>query len=188
VACIYAELLGMLEGTRTEQRSPLFPGSACFPLSPDNKEKSDHKSRSEGKRDQLSMIFNMIGTPNEADIALLEREDARRYVRCFGRREPQSFQSKWPHVEEDSLDIMSKMLRFNPGERPRASQCVAHPLFTDIRVTGKETTAAAPLVPPDFEKEPDLHEDLLRQYFAAEVRKYRDVVEVGSGRWRHGGA
>ncbi|CAE7391602.1 MPK7, partial [Symbiodinium natans] len=37
VGCIYAELLGMLEGTRTQDRGPLFPGSSCFPLSPDHK-------------------------------------------------------------------------------------------------------------------------------------------------------
>merc|ERR1712048_1020981 len=34
VGCIYAELLGMLEGTSLQDRGPLFPGCSCFPLSP----------------------------------------------------------------------------------------------------------------------------------------------------------
>lgn len=44
VGCIYAELLGMLDGTKTDDRGPLFPGSSCFPLSPDHKHKTDYKS------------------------------------------------------------------------------------------------------------------------------------------------
>eukprot|EP00438_Fugacium_kawagutii_P024456 Skav202129 [mRNA] locus=scaffold1980:266621:270421:+ [translate_table: standard] len=93
-----AELLGMLEGTRTQDRGPLFPGSSCFPLSPDHKHKTDYKYHTRGKHDQLNMIFNLLGaspaavevsvtvtkrTPGEADVEQLEREDAKRYIRCF---------------------------------------------------------------------------------------------------------
>ena len=37
VGCIFAELLAMVQGNTAshEQRHPFFPGSSCFPLSPD---------------------------------------------------------------------------------------------------------------------------------------------------------
>jgi mitogen-activated protein kinase 1/3 len=53
VGCIYAELLGMLVGVKVEDRGPLFPGSSCFPLSPDHKHKTDYKFHTKGKHDQL---------------------------------------------------------------------------------------------------------------------------------------
>merc|ERR1719262_1874251 len=68
VGCIYAELLGMLEGTRYEDRGPLFPGASCFPLSPDREHKNDYKFHTRGKHDQLNMIFSLLGTPSDEEI------------------------------------------------------------------------------------------------------------------------
>lgn len=63
------------------------------------------------------MIFNLLGTPTEADINLLEREDARRYIRCFAARDGDGIKSKFPDVDDDCCDILDKMLRFNPAMR-----------------------------------------------------------------------
>lgn len=184
VGCIYAELLGMLEGTRFEDRGPLFPGSSCFPLSPDRQHKTDYKYHTRGKHDQLSMIFNLLGTPDEDDIALLEREDARRYIRCFAKREGEGLQVKFPHVEANSVDILERLLRFSPQERPTVELALAHPLLADLRDVSKETKAPA-LVVLDFEREPDLDEGLLRRYFWREMRRFHGD---GQDYLRKGGA
>jgi mitogen-activated protein kinase 1/3 len=175
VGCIYAELLGMLEGTKAEDRGPLFPGSSCFPLSPDHKHKTDYRYHTRGKHDQLNMIFNMLGTPSEEDISALEREDARRYIHCFAKRDGDGLRSKFPHVDGDSIDILDKMLRFNPGHRMRVPEALEHVLFADIRDPQKEIVASN-FVTLDFEKEPDLDEALLRKYFCKEIRKYHPEV------------
>jgi len=171
VGCIYAELLGMLEGTKTEDRGPLFPGSSCFPLSPDHRHKTDYKYHTRGKHDQLNMIFNLLGTPPERDISRLERDDAKRYMQCFARREGDGLRSKFPKVEADSVDVLERMLRFSPDERCTVTEALDHPLFVDIRDSSKETVASQ-IVILDFEKEPDLDESLLRRYFFNEIRRY----------------
>merc|ERR1711972_394166 len=175
VGCIYAELLGMLEGTKTEDRGPLFPGSSCFPLSPDHKHKIDYKYHTRGKHDQLNMIFNLLGTPSDADIELLERDDAKRYIRCFAAREGDGFKSKFPMAEDDSIEILDKMLRFNPSSRIRVEDALECGLFREIREPARETTAPG-FVALDFEKEPDLDETLLRKYFCKEIRVYHPDV------------
>jgi len=182
VGCIYAELLGMLDGTRIEDRSPLFPGTSCFPLSPDNKHKTDYKYHTRGKHDQLSMIFNLLGTPRDDEVQALEREDARRYIQCFTKRDGQGLRSKFLHVAGESLDILGRLLKFSPRERLSVEQALDHPLFVDIRDPARETTAAGP-VTLDFEKEPDLDEALLRIYFSKEMRKYGN-----EDCFRHGGS
>jgi len=176
VGCIFAELLGMLEGTKTEDRGPLFPGSSCFPLSPHHQHKTDYKFHTRGKHDQLNMIFNLLGTPTEEDMIALERDDAKRYVKCFAARTADGLASKFPHVDNNSLDILSRMLKFNPKARITVDQGLGHDLFKEIRDTAKETTASC-FVTCDFEKEADLDETLLRQYFAKEIKNFNPEIK-----------
>lgn len=171
VGCIYAELLGMLEGTRMEDRSPLFPGSSCFPLSPDHRHKTDYRYHTRGKHDQLNMIFNLLGTPLDAEIEHMEREDAKRYIKCFQKREGEGLKSKYRHVDGDAVDILNRMLRFAASDRISVSQALQHRLFKDIRDISKEKTATG-YVTLEFEREPDLDETLLRRYFSQEVGRY----------------
>merc|ERR1712007_26489 len=171
VGCIYAELLGMLEGTKTDDRGPLFPGSSCFPLSPDNKHKTDYRFHTRGKHDQLNMIFNLLGTPSEDDINQLERDDAKRYIRCFQKREGARLMQKFPHHDPLAIDILGAMLRFNPRARIGVERALEHSLFADVRDNSREVRGSS-YVTLDFEKEPDIDESLLRRYFCKEIRKY----------------
>ena len=43
VGCIFAELLTMMQENfpNYQDRKPLFPGGSCFPLSPDNNNRSN---------------------------------------------------------------------------------------------------------------------------------------------------
>lgn len=181
VGCIYAELLGMLEGTNHDDRGPLFPGSSCFPLSPDHKHKTDYKYHTRGKHDQLNMIFNLLGTPEDDDIAELEREDAKRYIACFAKRPGDGLARKFPHVEEESLELLGSMLSFNATKRIRVTQALEHELFnrvtdsTVIRDASKETVAEQ-FISLDFEREPDLDEALLRRYFRQEIQEYHPAA------------
>lgn len=175
VGCIYAELLGMLDGSKFEDRGPLFPGSSCFPLSPDHKHKTDYKYHTRGKHDQLSMIFNLLGTPGDEEIEELERDDAKRYIRCFAAREGEGLQSKFPHVEPNSIDVLNQMLRFNPSSRVAVDLLLNHGLFAEIRELEKEMTAKG-FIFLEFEKELDLDEGLLRKFFCKEVQNFHPEV------------
>ena len=72
--CIFAELLGMqIESVKDyHDRMALFPGKSCYPLSNDNldapREEVKLFQEDKGRVDQLSVIFDVIGTPSEFDI------------------------------------------------------------------------------------------------------------------------
>mmetsp|Transcript_91769 Transcript_91769/g.163334 ORF Transcript_91769/g.163334 Transcript_91769/m.163334 type:complete len:427 (+) Transcript_91769:106-1386(+) len=181
VGCIYAELLGMLEGKSYLDRGPLFPGTSCFPLSPDHKHKSDYKYYTNGKHDMLKKIFTTMGTPSDEDIKeCVEREDAKRYIACFSKQAGEGLKTIYPDVDPAMMDILEKMLRFNPKKRLVVKEALAHPLLSEIRDASVETSAPAMIVLP-FEKEPDLDERLLRRYFCQEVRKYHPEIPEMSG-------
>jgi mitogen-activated protein kinase 1/3 len=171
VGCIYAELLGMLDGTHLMDRGPLFPGSSCFPLSPDHRHKRDQQFHAQGKSDMLNKIFTVIGTPTEEEIGRLDRAQSKQYLRQFTKREGTGLKSKFPHVDADAVDIMEQMLKFDPQDRVTVSKALEPHWFLDIRDEAKEMTALE-MVVLEFEKEKDLSESRLRELFYGEIRKY----------------
>jgi len=175
VGCIYAELLGMLEGTHVMDRGPLFPGSSCFPLSPDHRHKTDYKYHTQGKHDMLNKIFGLTGTPTDDEIAELDRDDAKKYISCFLKRPGTGLRNRFQHVDPAAVDILDKMLKFSPKKRVSVEQALEHPLLKEIRDARKETKAEA-LVVLDFEKEKELNEMALRKNFCREIKKYHPEV------------
>lgn len=173
VGCIFAELLGMLEGTCTDvlDRGALFPGTTCFPLSPHHRHRADYKYHSQGKHDMLSKIFDIIGTPSEVEISSLDRDDARQYVTCFAKRPGSGFMPKFPHVGTVTLDLLAKLLKFSPSERITARGALEHPYLQDGPAVKSEMVAPEVVV-LHFEKESELTESFLRQQFLHEIRKY----------------
>lgn len=177
VGCIYAELLGMLNGSKFEDRGPLFPGSSCFPLSPHKEHKNDYKYHTRGNHDQLSMIFCLLGTPTEEEIVNLNfNSDARRYIRCFAKRTGERIRSRFTLGSSHSVDMLERMLRFNPAQRIDVEEALEHRLFQQdagrgtsaIRDKSREICASK-TVTLDFEQEPELDEDTLRKYFCNEI-------------------
>jgi len=171
----------MLEGTKTQDRGPLFPGSSCFPLSPDHKHKTDYKYHTRGKHDQLNMIFNLLGTPTEDELVAFGFSSyARRYIRCFDKRRGQGIKAKLPHADHDMCDILENMLQFNPSRRITVEEALDSRLFYEdtlrgtpmIRDRQREKTAPGP-VNLDFETGGDMDEATLRHYFCKEINALR---------------
>lgn len=177
--CIYAELLGTLPGSNHMDRGPLFPGSSCFPLSPHHKHKTDYKYHTQGKEDMLNKIFNILGSPAAEEIETLDRDDAKRYVKCFENRTGEGLKAQFPPqvtITDKSVDLLAQMLKFSPTMRVSVPDALGHEIFSEkIRDTSKETVAPKKIV-LEFEKEKNLVEPLLRKYFCREIRKYHPEV------------
>jgi len=171
VGCIYAELLGMLEGVKFADRAPLFPGHTCFPLSPHAGHKTDTKYYTKGQRDQMAMIVNLLGTPSAEDIAWIDGDDAQGYMRCFGKKEGTGVLSRFSILDPVGAELLDSMLVFNPFKRVGVRQALDHRLFRKIRDRKVETVAPEP-VTLDFETEASLDEQTLRRFFLREVSKF----------------
>ncbi|KAK6930445.1 Protein kinase domain [Dillenia turbinata] len=87
VGCIFMELM---------DRKPLFPGR-------------DHVN-------QLRLLMELIGTPTEAEFGFLN-ENAKKYIRQLPVYRRQSFTEKFPHVHPAAIDLVEKMLTFDPRLR-----------------------------------------------------------------------
>jgi len=173
VGCIFAELLGMFKENvpNPADRGPLFPGSSCFPLSPDQKHRTDYKYHTRGKQEQLNVIFNLLGTPSPADVDTLERDDAKRYIKCFQEREGSGLTQKYPGASPEAIDLLEQMLKFFPKDRISVHEALGHPLFENIREPERETTAPGKIF-LEFETAEELDDMALRKWFVKEIQKF----------------
>eukprot|EP00933_Yihiella_yeosuensis_P051498 TRINITY_DN49449_c0_g1_i1.p1 TRINITY_DN49449_c0_g1~~TRINITY_DN49449_c0_g1_i1.p1 ORF type:complete len:542 (-),score=77.55 TRINITY_DN49449_c0_g1_i1:195-1772(-) len=168
VGCILGELAQMLEPWPAKDRLPLFPGSTCFPLSPDHAHQNDGLFHSSDCWEQLNIIFDVLGTPSENDVAKLSRDDAKQYLRCFKSRVGSGIHPRLPSASADTVEVIQHMLRFSPDERMTVEGALSHKLLELIRDPEKEITAAH-YVTLEFDHGPQLSEQQLRRCFSEEI-------------------
>lgn len=89
VSSIYEYLTDLLAGMIKEHaatyfdRGPLFPGTSCFPLSPDSNARAKKSGFPVTLQDQLNMIFEVLGTPTEKDLSFVTDDKALEYLKSF---------------------------------------------------------------------------------------------------------
>ncbi|KAH3661839.1 hypothetical protein OGAPHI_006017 [Ogataea philodendri] len=112
MACILAEML---------LREPFLPGK-------------DY-------RHQLLLIFEILGTPTGADFQSIKSKRAREYIRSqrFFKKIP--LKKIFPRANPVAVDLMEKMLKFDPTKRLTVEEALEHPYFGSYRVPEEETNA-----------------------------------------------
>eukprot|EP00276_Gloeochaete_wittrockiana_P002175 CAMPEP_0184671132 /NCGR_PEP_ID=MMETSP0308-20130426/85292_1 /TAXON_ID=38269 /ORGANISM="Gloeochaete witrockiana, Strain SAG 46.84" /LENGTH=469 /DNA_ID=CAMNT_0027118203 /DNA_START=96 /DNA_END=1505 /DNA_ORIENTATION=- len=166
--CVMAELLEMLETAGyANHRRPLFPGSSCYPMSPQAAEYYDDQHT-----DQLEAIFQVIGTPSEEEINRVRSVKTRKFLRehPYKRRKP--FNEVFPGADPQALDLLQRMLAFDAANRCSIDEALRHPFVRTVRKSHLETTAPAS-IECDFEE---------LNMSAAELREriYREIVTMDS--------
>ena len=173
VGCIMAELLGMMKENAPTfmDRTPLFPGKSCFPLSPAKNPTEQRKGFPHSSTDQLSIIFQIIGTPTPEDKSYVTDLKALEYLDTFSQKPRANLQEKYKGSPSETIDFLEKVLVFNPYFRLTLQDCLAHPVFKDVRCAEKESIKGN-TVTLEFEKE-DLTRDRLRELILTECSHYQ---------------
>lgn len=154
IGCIFAELLGMMKESAPTymDRKPLFPGKSCFPLSPDKSVKEERKGFPFSKNDQLTMIFEVVGTPSEEDKSFVTDAKAIEYLDAFPKKQRIDLTKLYPGAGEDAIDLLNKILVFNPYFRVSVDDALSHPFFKKVKKPEKEVYADKE-IQIEFEKE-----------------------------------
>lgn len=100
VGCILAEMLN---------NRPLFPGKHYL--------------------DQLNLILSVVGSPSQGDLQCIINEKARSYLMSLPQKPRQPWQRLYPNADSRALDLVDKLLAFNPNNRISVEDALAHPFF-----------------------------------------------------------
>lgn len=98
VGCILAE---MLSG------KPLFPGR-------------DYHH-------QLTLILDVLGTPSLDDFYAISSHRSRDYLRALPFKKRRPFSTVYPGTNPLAIDLLEKLLAFNPKKRIGTEEALSHP-------------------------------------------------------------
>jgi hypothetical protein len=114
VGCIFAEMLG---------RRPLLPGRDYM--------------------DQLKLTVQKLGTPSEEDTRFIPSSTALRAIQSVGKCPKMDWAARYPKAAPAALDLLDKMLQFNPAKRISVVEALSHPWLADYAAPHDE-----PVAPP----------------------------------------
>lgn len=103
VGCIFAEILG---------RKPLFQGSDCL--------------------SQLRLIVAVLGTQPEVDLQFIHNPKAKKFIRLLPFSRGICFSSMFPDADPLALDLLRRMLVFDPSKRITVSEALQHPYLSGL--------------------------------------------------------
>lgn len=71
----------------------------------------------------------MLGSPSEDDIAYVTDEKANKYLASFKDVPREDLQQRFKGATGEAVDLLNKMLQFNPFFRIPVEEALDHPLF-----------------------------------------------------------
>lgn len=121
IGCILAEMLG---------RRPLFPGHDYL--------------------HQLKIIMDVIGSPGEDSLDFITNPKAKRFILRQPKKPKVPLSSIYPRATPQCLDLLEKMLVFDPRKRITIAEALEHPYLSLVRDKSVERTCPSPF---DFDFE-----------------------------------
>ena len=125
--------------------------------------------------DQLNQILHYLGTPNEETLSRIGSPRAQEYVRNLPYTNKVSFQRLFSQANPDALDLLDKMLAFDPSSRISVETALEHRYLHIWHDASDE-----PNCPTTFDFQFEVVEDVaeMRKMILAEVQRFRQAVRV----------
>lgn len=141
VGCIFGEIM---------IREPLFPGRDYV--------------------HQLKLITELLGTPDDASLRFLRSDNARKYVRQLPQYPKQQLTARFPNMSPLAIDLLEKMLVFDPSKRITVEEALCHPFLKSLHDINDEPVCPRPFH-FDFEQ-PSITEENVKDLIWKEAVKF----------------
>ncbi|WOL03967.1 mitogen-activated protein kinase [Canna indica] len=144
VGCILAELLG---------RKPIFPGTDAL--------------------NQLKLIVDVLGTMSDADLGFIDNSNAWQHLKSLPHSPGVAFAELYPNADPLAIDLLQKMLVFDPSKRITVAESLKHPYLSDLY----DDNAIPPAVDPiDLGINDEIEEYMIRKLMWKEMLYYHPEV------------
>ncbi|KAL9234491.1 hypothetical protein vseg_009361 [Gypsophila vaccaria] len=132
VGCILGEIM---------TRDPLFPGKDYV--------------------HQLKLITELIGAPDDSSLGFLRNDNACKYVRQLPQYPRQQFSTRFPDASPVIVDLLERMLVFDPSKRITVDEALCHPFLASLHDINEEPVCPEPF---NFEfEQPSFTEENIKE-------------------------
>nr|CCA26397.1 mitogenactivated protein kinase putative [Albugo laibachii Nc14] len=123
---------------------------------------------------QLSLILQLVGSPKSPEeLEFVTNQKARRWIAKQPHYEKKLFASVCPSAPESAVDLMNKLLQFDPRKRISIDKALAHPFLKPYRNAEMFESVADTVFDFGFEqqksKRSELTQQMLRQLIFEDV-------------------
>lgn len=123
------------------------------------------------------MIFSVIGTPEDDDKSFVTDSKAIQYLGAFKHLKKIDFSKKYPGAGEVAIDLLQKMLLFNPYFRITIDGALAHPFFDKVRKLEKQIESKVKITIEFDSGKEILDKKRLRELFLEEIKSFKSRPE-----------
>jgi len=109
-----------------------FEIAALFPLFPGQNE-----------MDQIQKIHNVLGTPDAELLSRKFRRNASHMDLNFPEKKGTGIERLVPHADPEVVELIKKLIKYDPDERLLARQALKDPYFRDLRDADQQRMAGA---------------------------------------------
>lgn len=118
----------------------------------------------------MAVVVDMLGVPSNLH-ELNGSEPAKKFLSKYRRKNDIPLEDRLPpDVDLLALDLLQKIIVFDPAKRITVDEALAHPFFDAVRNQELETTCAKPM---DFSFERELQQELIN------LRRKNEIDERG---------
>ena len=120
--------------------------------------------------EHLSLILTILGSPSAEDLNWISNQSARTYLQSLPHRVRKPWNEVMPNADPSALDLLDKMLSFNPNNRISVEDALAHPYLGHYYDPADEPIAGEPF---NYEMElDDLPKERLKVLVFEEVADF----------------
>ncbi|KAJ7628447.1 kinase-like domain-containing protein [Roridomyces roridus] len=104
--------------------------------------------RGKDNNDQLLHIMKILGTPSHQVFAKMLKDSPEIVLKDFPPMPKMNLAQVLPKASPAALDLLERLLKFDPAERISAADALSHPYFTETSAMPNPTPGSMP--PPNF--------------------------------------
>lgn len=129
---------------------PIFPGTSTL--------------------DQIEKIMTIIPTPSRQDIDSIKSQYSSSVLDRMACKPKKSIEEILPNAPSDGIDLLKKLLQFNPEKRLTAEQALSHPYVARFHNPEEEPSM-------DYDVIPALNDDVQLSVEEYRVKLYESIIQ-----------
>ena len=90
--------------------------------------------RGNSSRHQLHLILSVLGKPSPEDVADTANPRYHDMLNKMEERKAVPWAKLYPDAPEEALDLLEKLLSFNPSKRPTCAEALEHPYLAELHI------------------------------------------------------